>query len=82
MATIPSIDVPNPDAADVLAALEQSYRSDAINMFHSGSPVTYDALSGVNKARDCIRAFLRIQTRSYRRRLAQEAISVAEVETT
>ena len=82
MATIPSIDVPNPDAADVLAALEQAYRSDAINMFHSGSPAGYDALSGVNKARDCIRAFLRVTTRNYRRRLAQEAITVSEVDAT
>ena len=82
MAQISAIDVPNPDAPDVLAALEQSYRSDAINMFHSGSPAGYDALSGVNKARDCIRAFLRVTTRNYRRRLAQEAITVSEVDAT
>ena len=80
MATIAEIIVPNADAPDVLAALEQNYRSEAINMFHSGSPAGYDALSGVNKARDCIRAFLRIQTRNYRRRVAQEAITVPEVD--
>jgi len=82
MAVIPSITVPNPDAADVLAALERQYRSHAINFFFTGDPAGYDALTGPQQARECIKAALRILTRNYRRELAEQAVTVAEVDVT
>ena len=82
MATIPSITVPNPDASDVLAALEQQYRPHAINFFFAGDPAGYEALTGPQQARECIKAALRILTRNYRRALAEQAVSVTDVEVT
>lgn len=82
MATIPTITVPNTDAADVLSALERQYKPHAINFFSAGDPTGYNALTGPQQARECIKAALRILTRNYRRELAEQAVTVAEVEVT
>lgn len=82
MATIPSITIANADAADGLAALEQQFRAPAINFFFAGDPAGYDALTGPQKARECLKAAIRILTRNYRRALAEQAVSVADPDVT
>lgn len=66
MATIPSITIANADAADGLAALEQQFRSQAIPQ----------------KARECLKAAIRILTRNYRRVQAEQALSVSDPDVT
>lgn len=82
MATIPSITIANADAADGLAALEQQFRAPAINFFFAGDPAGYDALTGPQKARECLKAAIRILTRNYRRVQAEQAVSVADPDVT
>lgn len=82
MATIPSITIANVDAADGLAALEQQFRSQAINFFFSGDPTGYEALTGPQKARECLKAAIRILTRNYRRVQAEQALSVSDPDVT
>lgn len=77
MATV-SVDINNADVPEVLAAVEEQYRSHAINLFFSGNPATYDALSAQNKGKALLAAFLRVTTRNYRRRLAQEAVNTSD----
>lgn len=70
------------DVPDTLAALEQQFRAQAINTFFAGDPAGYDALTGPQKARECLKAAIRILTRNYRRTQAEQAIAVAEVDVT
>ena len=71
MAIIPSITIPNADAADVLEALEQVWKSDAERIFGAAA---YDALPGPQKAQRCIMAMLRVRTRNLRREKAERAV--------
>lgn len=77
MPTIPSIDVPAQDAADVLRFLESRYKRDAMRWFEN-----YESFTGVQKARACIMAALRVGVRNMRREDAERAISVTDVELT
>lgn len=61
MATV-SISVPNPDAADVLAALEQHWSRRA-SLRHKD----YSSLSATGRAGACIAEYLREITKGYRR---------------
>ena len=72
MATIAAITVPNPDAADVLEALEKRWKADAVRLVGQAS---YDALTGPQKARECIRAELRVITKNLRREQAEKALA-------
>lgn len=73
-----TISIPNPDVPDALAALEQRFKSEAINMYFSGSPAGYDALSDANKGKALIGAFLTLLMRNYRKQQAEAAISVTD----
>jgi hypothetical protein len=79
MATIPSIEVPNPDAADVLRALERRWKATAIGFI---GQAVYDALNGPQQARECIKAMIRVSVRNMRREEAEQAIIIPDMEPT
>lgn len=79
-----TLNVPNADAADVLAALEAHHSKEASRVFPN-----YSSLTPTNRAAACIAVYLRSITKSYRRgqevrrRREQEApIVVAEPDVT
>lgn len=80
MATIQAITVSNADAADLLEAIERRWKPDAVRIL--GSEAAYDALSGVQKARACIIAELRVSVRNLRRERAEKAIVSTEADVT
>ena len=77
MATIPSIDIPNADASDALAAMEKVWLSDTIKRIGQAA---YDALTGPRKARELIITEIRVRTRNYRREQAERAILIPDVD--
>lgn len=77
MPTIPSIDVPNQDAQDVLRALEKRWKADAVRIMGEAE---YEALTGPQKARACIIAMLRVSVRNIRREEAERLVVADEPE--
>lgn len=76
--TIDAIEVPNADAPDVLAALEQRWKADAVRLV-TGLGFVYDDLPARHKMRACLVAQLRVITKNYRREAAERALAVPEV---
>lgn len=67
MATL-NLQVPNPDVADVLAALERAHGVDAVQI----SQVPYSTLTNAQKASVCLSVYLRRLTKEYRRSVEVE----------
>ena len=74
---IDAIQVPNADAPDVLAALEQRWKTDAERLT-TGLGLVYDDLPVRHKLRACLVAQLRVITRNHRREAAERALDVPE----
>ena len=74
---IDPIEVPNADAPDVLAALEQRWKADAVRLT-TGLGFVYDDLPPRHKLRACLVAQLRVITRNRRREATERALDVPE----
>lgn len=75
MATIPSINVPNPDAADALEALERVWLPDTERRMGKAA---YEALTGPQKARALLITEIRVRVRNLRRERAERAVTASE----
>ena len=74
---IDAIQVPNADAPDVLAALEQRWKTDAVRLT-TRLGFVYDDLPPRHKIRACLVAQLRVITKNRRREAAERALNVPE----
>ena len=74
---IPIITVPNADAPDLIAALEQRWKADAVRLTTTAG-LEYDTLTPAQKVRAMTIAIYRVHTKNYRRVVAEEAIAVVE----
>lgn len=75
---IDAIQIPNADAPDVLAALEQRWKADAVRLTTSLGFV-YDDLPPRHKLRACLVAQMRVITKNRRREAAERVLDVPEV---
>lgn len=72
-----TITIANADVPDVLAAMEATWRKDAVALFFAGDDTAYDALTPAQKGRTLILADLTVRTINWRREQAQKAIPPA-----
>jgi len=62
-----SVNVPNADVPDALAALEQGWAGDAARLYFADR-AAYDAANANQRAKACLAAFIAVSTRNYRQR--------------
>ena len=74
------IDIPNAAVAEVLAAVEGTWKSDAVRIYFAGDAGAYAAATLAEKGQALIKAMLRMTTLNQRRSQAEAAARTGQAE--
>jgi hypothetical protein len=71
-----TVNVPNADVPDALAAIERIWANDAVRLFFGGDATAYAASTPTVRAKACVGAWITVMTKNYRTEINQGAAPI------